>query len=301
MIAQHMAGVTADEKWRDSKSCKSLTLEHRMAARRMNFLEIFVPLYEVDSWRTSLLGGELPAVRFFSAEVLPLVQARQRNDSFSVARIAKALSPLMSPESLRAANGKKDQLKEVSQAIDQLMALWKDGADPALSEVLRSVAITNLLVIPESLQVALHEEAANVDDGDEDVDERQTKRATAIRTFLAAPFSQVEPFATYIAGKAHFDTHQGVKGLEFDRVMVIMDDGEARGFLFKYENLFGGKGAGDPSVEGTRRLFYVTCSRAKQSLALVAYTDDPSRVRQFVLREGWFDSDEIEMGIPPSD
>lgn len=301
MIAQHMAGVTADEKWRDSKSCKSLTLEHRMAARRMNFLEIFVPLYEVDSWRTSLLGGELPAVRFFSAEVLPLVQARQRNDSFSVARIAKALSPLMSPESLRAAKGKKDQLKEVSQAIDQLMALWKDGADPALFEVLRSVAITNLLVIPESLQVALHEEAANVDDGDEDVDERQTKRATAIRTFLAAPFSQVEPFATYIAGKAHFDTHQGVKGLEFDRVMVIMDDGEARGFLFKYENLFGGKGAGDPSVEGTRRLFYVTCSRAKQSLALVAYTDDPARVRLFVLREGWFDSDEIEMGIPPSD
>jgi DNA helicase-2/ATP-dependent DNA helicase PcrA len=301
LIAQHMARMTADEKWRDQKYCKSLTLEHRMAARRMNFHEIFVPLYEVDSWRTSLLRGELPAVRFFSAEVLPLVKARQRNDSFAVARIAKALSPLMSSESLRAANDKKDQLRAVSHAIDQLSSLWTDGADPSLLEVLRSVAATQLLVIPESLQTALQEEAADADVDDADVDERKTKRAEAIRKFLAVPFSQVEPFATYIAGKAHFDTHQGVKGLEFDRVMVIMDDGEARGFLFKYENLFGGKGAGDLSVEGTRRLFYVTCSRAKQSLALVAYTDDPARVRRFVLGEDWFRSDEIVMGIPPSD
>ena len=80
--------------------------------------------------------------------------------------------------------------------------------------------------------------------------------------------------------------------------MVIMDDEEARGFMFKYENLFGGKGAGDSSVEGTRRLFYVTCSRAKKSLALVAYTKAPDRVHRFVLDEGWFTDDEVIMGIP---
>ena len=39
--------------------------------------------------------------------------------------------------------------------------------------------------------------------------------------------------ATYFSGKARFDTHQGVKGREFDRVMVIMDDSEAKGFTFK--------------------------------------------------------------------
>ncbi len=140
------------------------------------------------------------------------------------------------------------------------------------------------------------EQAAST--GKEDESDRQTERATAIDKFLNAPFSQVEPFATYMAGKAHFDTHQGVKGLEFERVMVIMDDEEARGFLFKYEDLFGGKAAGDKTVEGTRRLLYVTCSRAKQSLALVAYTGAPDRVRSFVLQEGWFVEGEIITGIP---
>lgn len=96
-----------------------------------------------------------------------------------------------------------------------------------------------------------------------------------------------------MAGKAHFGTHQGVKGLEFERVMVVMDDSEARGFMFKYETLFGGKAAGDKTVETTRRLFYVTCSRAKNSLALVAYARDPSRVRQFLLDESWFIDEEI--------
>ncbi|WP_225981557.1 3'-5' exonuclease [Paracidovorax avenae] len=102
----------------------------------------------------------------------------------------------------------------------------------------------------------------------------------------------------YLSGNAHFDTHQGVKGLEFDRVMVIMDDAEARGFSFKYEDLFGGKAAGEKTVESTKRLFYVTASRAKESLALVAYSSAPDRVQNFVLHEEWFNADEVVVGVP---
>ncbi|MBL8304637.1 MAG: hypothetical protein JNM26_17945 [Ideonella sp.] len=179
------------------------------------------------------------------------------------------------------------------------MLLWKDDADPTLLQVLRCIARSNLLVIPEILQAHAHqgEGTAVIAAGDEESD-RHIERSVAIGKFLGAPFSQVEPFAMYLAGKAHFDTHQGVKGLEFDRVMVIMDDEEARGFLFKYEDLFGGKAAGDKTVETTRRLFYVTCSRAKRSLALVAYTSAPDRVRHFVVQEGWFAEDEIVVGVP---
>ena len=300
-IARHMAHTSGDAKWSEPKAIKCLTLEHRMAARRMGFLDMFVPLYEVESWRTSFLEGKLPAVRFFAEEVLPLVRAKQHEDRFAVARIARNLCPLLTTEALRAADDKQAQLKLVSTAIDELLALWKNGADPTLAEVLRCVATSKLLVIPESLQPnAYRDKAPDPAEPFEVADEsdRQTEQAAAIDTFLSAPFSQIEPFATYLSGEAHFDTHQGVKGLEFDRVMVIMDDEEARGFMFKYENLFGGKDAGDPSVEGTRRLFYVTCSRAKKGLALVAYTKAPDRVQRFVLDEGWFTEDEIIMKIP---
>lgn len=125
-----------------------------------------------------------------------------------------------------------------------------------------------------------------------------SERDAAVESFLNAPFSQIEPYKTYVTGAAHFDTHQGVKGREFERVMVIMDDSEARGFMFKYENLFSGNAEGTPSTASTRRLFYVTCSRTMKSLALVAYSTSPERVRRHVLSEGWFLEGEVHVGAP---
>lgn len=298
-IAAYMSRTTGDEKWSEPKAIKTLTLEHRMAASRLGFLDAFSPFYDVDSWRTSFLEGTLPASRFFSDQVLPLVNAKQNNDRFAIARIAKAYSPRLTQEALRAAKNTQEHLKQVNVSIDVLMELWKDGANPTLLQVLRCVAEHNLLEIPESLQASSSEESTEAVASDEDErEDRQTERALAIQSFLNAPFSQIGPMMEYLSGDAHFDTHQGVKGLEFDRVMVIMDDEEARGFSFKYEDLFGGKSAGERTVESTKRLFYVTASRAKESLALVAYSSAPDRVRSFVLQEEWFNADEVVVGIP---
>lgn len=298
-IAAYMSRTTGDEKWNEPKAIKTLTLEHRMAASRLGFLDAFSPLYDVEGWRTSFLEGTLPASRFFSDQVLSLVNAKQNNDRFTVARIAKAYSPRLTQEALHAAKDTKEHLKQVNASIDVLMELWKDGANPTLLKVLRCVAEHNLLEIPESLQASSSKESAEAIASDEDErEDRQTERALAIQSFLNAPFSQIRPMMEYLSGDAHFDTHQGVKGLEFDRVMVIMDDAEARGFLFKYEDLFGGKAAGEKTVESTKRLFYVTSSRAKESLALVAYSSAPDRIQSFVLQEEWFNPDEVVVGVP---
>jgi DNA helicase II / ATP-dependent DNA helicase PcrA len=292
-ISEHMTRITGDNSWNQPAAVKTLTLEHRMAAARLHFLEMFAPLYEVDSWRTSFLEGELAASRFFTKQIQPLVDAKRSGDRFALARIAKAISPLLSVDVLRGQGNKEEQLERVRLAIDELMSLWKDGADPSLGQVLRSVSKTGLLLVPEMLEAhVLDDDASSPPDSDEGT-ERERERFAAIQEFLEAPASQIPRFAAYMTGKAHFDTHQGVKGLEFERVMVVMDDSEAKGFMFKYESLFGGKAAGDKTVETTRRLFYVTCSRAKKSLALVAYAQDPRRVREFLLSEAWFEDAEI--------
>lgn len=107
-----------------------------------------------------------------------------------------------------------------------------------------------------------------------------------------------------IANNTCFATHQGVKGLEFPRVMVIMDDAQARGFLFSYEKLFGAKAQSDTDVKNKRegkdtsitrtaRLFYVACTRAQKSLAVVAYTANVESVKNTALSNGWFSEDEI--------
>ena len=159
----------------------------------------------------------------------------------------------------------------------------------------------NLFELPEILRTfAKHVEEPTEEP--EEVEDNKTDELVAWRHFLETPFDQIERYSQYIQGEAQYDTHQGIKGLEFPRVCVIMDDSEARGFMFSYDKLFGAKEDSrrrdvgqETSIDRTRRLFYVTCSRAEDSLALIAYTSKPEQVREYVIRESWFKEEEIEL------
>lgn len=48
-------------------------------------------------------------------------------------------------------------------------------------------------------------------------------------------------------------------------------------------------------LDRTRRLFYVACSRAEKSLAIIAYTSNPESVKATLLANDWFEDEEIEV------
>ena len=314
-IMKQMAEVSADEQWKDRANVKTLMLEHHMAARRMGFADIFDPLYQADdgALQAALLEGSLPGLRFFSETILPLRAAVIRKDDFAVAALVRQVSPLVSRSALKAtADGNQiSHVAAAQRAVDALMDLWSNGRQPSLMEVLKSVGTSRLFEIPESLRAiaarseaeqATAAEGSTTPLGEADRDPVMDGWDEA----LQARFSQIEPYAAYVSGQAPFGTHQGIKGLEFPRVLVVMDDETQRGFLFSYEKLFGAKPKSktdleheqqgtDSSLDRTRRLLYVTCSRAEKSLALVAYTDDPQKVRAHVLKEGWFQDSEVVM------
>lgn len=311
-IARRMAEITGDEFWSGAKSdVKTLTLEHLMAARRMGFLEFFEPLYSVDRLKTGLLDGTLSGLRLFTQEVLPLVEAKRQKDEYAVAAIVRKSSPLLEATALKAAG--KDQLnslKRAGEAVDRLLALWSEGASPTVIDVLRRISDTGLFAIPDILRSFVASESDPASDsasGDSvQSDERNDEVMAAWESSLAVPYLQLEAYARYVSGKAPFGTHQGVKGLEFPRVLVVLDDQESRGFLFSYDKLLGAKAKSDTdvaneragketSIDRTRRLFYVTCSRAERSLAVVYYTADPNKVRDYAVEEGWFEPGEIEI------
>lgn len=89
--------------------------------------------------------------------------------------------------------------------------------------------------------------------------------------------------------------------------MVIADDVHTRfKGLASYETLFGVKPLSNDSqkkaskgeettIERTRRLLYVTCTRAEESLALVLYSEAPETIRRFMISNGWMAEDEIVM------
>jgi DNA helicase-2/ATP-dependent DNA helicase PcrA len=194
-------------------------------------------------------------------------------------------------------------------AIQDIQELVESDSTVSFLEILRCVAEHNLFSIPQSL-IPFVGKAAAIEDDDvtEAPDETNEKVTTldALQAFLETPFDQISAYDVYVSGLGPFDTHQGVKGLEFDRVLVVMDDGAAGGFLFSYEKLFDvkpptkgdldnqSKGV-ETGIDRTRRLFYVTCTRAEQSLALVAYSDDPKALKDSVLGKGWFHDHEVEI------
>jgi DNA helicase-2/ATP-dependent DNA helicase PcrA len=235
----------------------------------------------------------------FTEQVLALAQARA--DKFAVGRIVREHSPLTSAEAFRDARDEGEQLRRAQAAVDALLALLEPGRSATVRDIARHLGETQLFPLHERVRMALDKDAevgpVLEADKDEPLDVRSEIDA-AVDAFLDAPFSEIEPYARYVAGRARFDTHQGVKGLEFKRVMLVMDDTEARGFQFKYEKLFGPANADDAVAAATRRLFYVTCSRAERSLALVAYTPQPDRIRDYVINHGWFDTDEVIIGVP---
>lgn len=308
-VRDYMAALTGDQDWGNEGKCKILTLEHHMAARRMGFLQMFEALASVDDYRTSFLDGSFAPARFFTHYVLPLVTAQQKGDKFAATKLVRESSPLLSKETLKGNDKPIAQLRAAQAAIDSLMTLWANG-DPSCAAIVANIAETNLFTIPDGLKAALaakqtgpaetpaDEEADPVDD-----------HVAALVAFLDCSFSEIAPYAAYVAHEAPFDTHQGVKGLEFERVMVLMDDGEARGFLFGYDKLLGAKAptaadiknaqeGKETSVDRTRRLFYVTCSRARSSLALVTYSPEPAAVRAHVIANKWFTADEVLTALP---
>lgn len=302
-ICNRMADITGDVGWLEpDKSVKTLILEHRMAANRLGFLPMWDAVSRVDRLQTGLKDGTLPGLRFFSHLILPLLKAHQSASSFAVAAIVRKNSPLLEKSALEASGtDQRSQIEKAREAVNSLTGLWSKGNTPTFSQVLKTVYEANLFKLPEILRPFAKSTEEPIEEVEE-AEDNKNDELVAWRKFLETSFDQIECYSQYIQGEAQYDTHQGIKGLEFPRVCVVMDDSEARGFMFSYDRLFGAKEdttrrepGQETSIDRTKRLFYVTCSRAEDSLALVAYTTDPKQVRNNVIREGWFKEKEIEI------
>lgn len=236
--ASRIAKVTSDGKWTDRQAVKVLTLEHHMAARRGGFESFFEPLYKISHFRTGLLDGSLSGVTFFTRQVLPLVQALHAQDRFAVAQAVKD-SPMLSPDALGASGASLEEIRKTGRCVQSLSSLWDNGADPVLIDALKAIAENGLFTVPDVFAPILHQSdtAGETEDEGDDKD----PAVDAWREALSVPFSQFHSYVEYISDRSPFGTHQGVKGLQFPRVMVILDDNEARGFMFSYDKLLGAK------------------------------------------------------------
>ena len=299
-IRARMAEFTSDEKWKQVNDVKTLTLEHAMAANRGEFSDFFMPLASENSLRDSALNGTSSTIKFITEQLLPLIEAVLADNDFDVASIIKKYSSVILSNNLAFIQDPIGVLKEVNNSVDELKALLQVDT-VSLRQVVKLVGEKELLLLPENFQVLLSTDT----DDEENIDEEELDpKLLAWDKALDSSLYHVNNYSKYISGELGFSTHQGVKGREFERVMVILDDESSNGFLFKYEKLFGAielsqrdidneKQGIDSVIPRTRRLFYVTCSRAEKSLVIVAYSQDPQAVKKHAIESKWFNANEI--------
>lgn len=291
-IMDIMCNQTHDAKWSGADAdVKTLTLEHMMAARRLGFAQFFGPLSKVDKYQMAFLQGKVSELDFFTKEVLPIADSIN-GDGRNALEILKAYSPLLSKQNTEKLYELYLRCRDDSQKVANIV-----NGNHSIRDVVKVVCSSQLLPVPEVLRQASILSTTDVnDEWEEDLQ--------AWVMVMDLPINMVRGYDDYVNQRTRFDTHQGVKGLEFDRVMVIIDDSEAKGFMFSYDKLFGVKeltetdkkhieAGEESSVDRTQRLFYVTCTRAKESLAIVMYTSDSEKVKNQAISKGWFSEQEI--------
>lgn len=291
-VMRIMSEQTQDAKWTTiGTEVKVLTLEHMMAARRLGFSRFFAPLYKVSKYQMTFLQGSVSEIEFFTKEVLPIAESIKEDGRVAL-EILKKYSPLLSGQ-----NTEKPYelyLKCREEAIKVANLVNENGT---IRVVVDEIIKSQLLTVPDVVRQAYMLSPSDI----EDTVEEELRAWVEV---MDLPINMVRSYDDYVNHRSQFDTHQGVKGLEFDRVMVIIDDSEIKGFLFSYDKLFGVKDLSnvdlknrengkETSIERTQRLFYVTCTRAKNSLAVLMYTNNPERVKTETIRKGWFEENEI--------
>ncbi len=298
LVRTWLADTYGDAHWTsDSREAdvRILVIVHRMAAERLGFPDLYSAFNDgaSESFKASFSEGTAWPLKPFLDVLQPLSLALTQNRQFDVMKLLRSHCPRLGKDSLKGVDNISELLMSLKDDVRKLAELMSDTSNASIMDVLRFTDRVRLIKLDERLKDFIAEVPAGnpkdtapalpagpvSEDGDED------KTATAIAAYLACPVKQLWGYNTYINDQSPYSTQQGIKGAEFERVLVVLDDEEGRHFQFSYDKLLGLKEPSKTDVDNqnqsketvfdrTRRLFYVCCSRATKDLAVVLYSDN---------------------------
>jgi DNA helicase-2/ATP-dependent DNA helicase PcrA len=294
----------SDPSWIDNNKIKIFVIVHRMAAIRLGFPNVYAAMNDdsPSSFKDGFLDGTSWPLKPFLDFVLPIVENNKKGNKFEVFSMAKSNSPKLIGENLKSTELPK-HMKELKQAIDDLSGMMQEDSDATILDILKLVQSKGLAVFDIRISDHMNDSVkAEVEtEGEEDL---IANEVSAMKKYFACPAKELWGYRKYFESESPFATQQGVKGAEFDRVLTILDDEEGIHRQFSYDKYFGVADLSntdkenisqnkDNVIDRTRRLFYVSCSRAKKDLVVVYFTSDMTKAHTKILETGIFPKESI--------
>lgn len=306
--AERLAGVRTwlsehnnDPLWQSDEAegeVRMLVIVHRIAASRLGFPNLYSALNDKapENLKSGVTDGTAWTVCPFIHYLLPLLQAHRGGDDFKVMTLLRQHCPRLQAERLAGHNAAAE-LEALKTDLDYLDDQLMVGSTVDIGAVISFAHDREFVELDERFIAVLADYAEGHAIG-EDAPENSPHR------FMLCAAGELWGYQTYIEDQSPFATQQGIKGAEFDRVLVVVDDEESTTTSFSYGKYFGLTPLSDRDqanitegketvVDRTRRLFYVCCSRAVKDLAVVIFAADVAAVHAAVDVKGYFDAADI--------
>lgn len=247
---------------------KMLMLTHKVLASEQGYRN----LADVFKSNDAYVKKENVYIAFFADVVEPACRAYQQKRFGEMFQTLNIRTPKM-----QAATDKASW----SRDMNELLVIRESGTIGDVVELLKRTKRPRLSEAVETKEKALRD----VDEGQTESDER----LDVLRNLKAIKYSEVVSLTDFINENTPFSTKHGVKGAEFENVLVIF----SRGWSMYDFNLFLEQAQNPPtdekkleSFQRNRNLFYVACSRPKRRLAAL-FTHQLSPQAMETLK-GWF-------------
>lgn len=231
---------------------KILMLTHNVLAAEQGYFQ----LAESFSQAESFIKKEDPHISFLVDTVEPVCRA------FAGKRYGEMLGVLGGKTQVIQSHADKASWSE------HVISLMKLRETQTIGTMLDQLRKGQLFPMPEAVERKERAlERLGASPGPDEADE--IKR---LRQLRAVPYKEVIALKEFIDEKTPFSTKHGVKGAEFENVLVVF----GRGWnLYNFDQFLEWAGAANipagrnDAYERNRNLFYVACSRPKRRLALL--------------------------------
>jgi DNA helicase-2/ATP-dependent DNA helicase PcrA len=161
---------------------------------------------------------------------------------------------------------KHSDKKVINEKIEGLITIRKTKS---IKEVLE-YALENKLITLTKGMIRLQEKIQKNTEGlpDDEITKIE-KEKNFYDAVMVLPYKEVVALFGYTQNQNVFSTKHGTKGEEYRNVLVVIDDTSWKS-QYKFEGYFDDSDSSEDRKERTKNLFYVSCSRAKENLVVLA-------------------------------